>query len=189
MLTLPIFTLPSYSAASSSSTGAIILQGPHHSAQKSTTTGVVDFKTSCGKIFHRQCDHIRNHTSPSLNSRNYFRAKRTHHQQKDTHESGDADDHGHHGQHGIKRADRARAGGRLAAREPLALWPEPAQADGPRQCQAGLRSPRVRPPSGRMLAEESGSWAPQQRAVRQMARRWQAQRPWGQRLWAAATGA
>ena len=30
--------------------GAIILQGPHHSAQKSTNTGVLDFKTSEGKF-------------------------------------------------------------------------------------------------------------------------------------------
>src|SRR3954467_9594018 len=50
MFTLPILTLPSYSPASSSSTGAIILQGPHHSAQKSTTTGVDDFKTSSEKF-------------------------------------------------------------------------------------------------------------------------------------------
>src|SRR5262245_49922076 len=50
MLTLPTFTLPSYSLASSSRIGAIILQGPHHSAQKSTSTGVVDFKTSSSKF-------------------------------------------------------------------------------------------------------------------------------------------
>src|SRR6185503_4496130 len=50
MLTLPTFTLPSYSLASSSRIGAIILQGPHHSAQKSTRTGVVDFKTSSSKL-------------------------------------------------------------------------------------------------------------------------------------------
>src|SRR5918996_2002069 len=34
------------SAASSSRYGAIILHGPHHSAQKSTTTGTGDFSTS-----------------------------------------------------------------------------------------------------------------------------------------------
>src|SRR6266576_2953044 len=50
MLTLPTFTLPSYSLASSSRIGAIILQGPNHSAQKSTSTGVDDFKTSCSKL-------------------------------------------------------------------------------------------------------------------------------------------
>src|SRR5215510_13584699 len=50
ILTLPTFTLPSYSLASSSRMGAIILQGPHHSAQKSTNTGVADFKTSSAKL-------------------------------------------------------------------------------------------------------------------------------------------
>ena len=39
-----------YSAAISSRIGAIILQGPHHSAQKSTSTGVADFSTSCSKV-------------------------------------------------------------------------------------------------------------------------------------------
>ena len=43
-------TLPEYSSASSSRTGAIILQGPHHSAQKSTSTGVVDFRTCWAKL-------------------------------------------------------------------------------------------------------------------------------------------
>src|SRR5487761_2427490 len=43
---LVIFTLPPISLAISSSDGPIILQGPHHSAQKSTTTGTVDFRTS-----------------------------------------------------------------------------------------------------------------------------------------------
>ena len=37
--TLATMSLPSYSVASSSSAGPIILQGPHHSAQKSTSTG------------------------------------------------------------------------------------------------------------------------------------------------------
>jgi len=50
VLTFPIFTLPAYSPASSSSMGAIILHGPHHSAQKSTTTGVADLRTSCSKF-------------------------------------------------------------------------------------------------------------------------------------------
>src|SRR5947209_11420591 len=31
-------------------TGAIILQGPHHTAQKSTNTGWSAFKTSCSKL-------------------------------------------------------------------------------------------------------------------------------------------
>src|SRR2546426_9215530 len=50
MFTLPTLTFPSYSLASSSRIGAIILQGPHHSAQKSTSTGVGEFSTSCSKL-------------------------------------------------------------------------------------------------------------------------------------------
>src|ERR1700754_1757986 len=49
MLILAIVTLPFSSPASSSSAGAIIRQGPHHSAQKSTTTGVLEFSTSAWK--------------------------------------------------------------------------------------------------------------------------------------------
>src|SRR5262252_3108535 len=50
MFSLTILTLPSSSLAISSSAGAICRQGPHHSAQKSTTTGVDDFKTSAAKV-------------------------------------------------------------------------------------------------------------------------------------------
>ena len=39
---LPMTTRPSYSAASSSMIGATMRQGPHHSAQKSMTTGFSD---------------------------------------------------------------------------------------------------------------------------------------------------
>ena len=42
-------TLPAYSEATSSTIGAIILHGPHHSAQKSTSTGLSDFNTSASK--------------------------------------------------------------------------------------------------------------------------------------------
>src|SRR5262249_926942 len=49
-LRLPIFTLPLRVPAISSSAGAIIRQGPHHSAQKSTTTGPVAFNTSDSKV-------------------------------------------------------------------------------------------------------------------------------------------
>src|SRR5665213_178694 len=49
MLIFTILSLPSMSLAISSSEGPIILQGPHHSAQKSTRTGVSDFRTSCSK--------------------------------------------------------------------------------------------------------------------------------------------
>ncbi|MEA2926141.1 MAG: hypothetical protein QOD25_3263, partial [Alphaproteobacteria bacterium] len=44
------FTFSPREPAISSSAGAIILQGPHHSAQKSTTTGPVAFNTSDSKV-------------------------------------------------------------------------------------------------------------------------------------------
>src|SRR3989338_897791 len=47
---LPTFSLPSYSFAISSTAGAIILHGPHHTAQKSTNTGLSDFRTSVSKF-------------------------------------------------------------------------------------------------------------------------------------------
>src|SRR5580692_10941105 len=46
----PILILPWYSVASSSTMGAIARQGPHHVAQKSTSTGVSDFSTSWSKF-------------------------------------------------------------------------------------------------------------------------------------------
>src|SRR5689334_15657877 len=46
MLILATVTLPFISAAISSRKGAIILQGPHHSAQKSTRTGFAARSTS-----------------------------------------------------------------------------------------------------------------------------------------------
>src|SRR5215212_982406 len=48
--TFVTFTAPSYSAAIWSITGATCLQGPHHAAQKSTSTGTSDFKTSSSKV-------------------------------------------------------------------------------------------------------------------------------------------
>src|SRR5690606_2208110 len=39
-----------YSFAASSKSGAIILHGPHHSAQKSSSTGLSAFKTSASKL-------------------------------------------------------------------------------------------------------------------------------------------
>src|SRR5690606_2243814 len=39
-----------YSSAMASSIGAIILQGPHHSAQKSSSTGLSAFNTSCSNV-------------------------------------------------------------------------------------------------------------------------------------------
>src|SRR6185312_1842281 len=49
MFTLTTRSLPSYCWANSSSIGAMALHGPHHSAQKSSSTGVSDFSTSCSK--------------------------------------------------------------------------------------------------------------------------------------------
>src|SRR5688572_13477135 len=46
ILSLAIFTLPPSSMASSARAGAMAWHGPHHSAQKSTTTGEEDFRTS-----------------------------------------------------------------------------------------------------------------------------------------------
>src|ERR1700733_9564672 len=48
-LTLTILTLSGSSLATSSSKGAIILQGPHHSAQKSTMTSLSACNTSRSK--------------------------------------------------------------------------------------------------------------------------------------------
>src|SRR3954471_13852189 len=48
-LSFTIFTLPFIVPASSSSAGAIILHGPHHSAQKSTTTGSAHLSTCASK--------------------------------------------------------------------------------------------------------------------------------------------
>jgi len=49
-LSFTILTLPFIVPAISSSAGAIIRHGPHHSAQKSTTTGSADFRTSDSKV-------------------------------------------------------------------------------------------------------------------------------------------
>ena len=46
----PTFNLSEYSSLIFSTEGAIILQGPHHSAQKSTNTGKSDFTTSSSKF-------------------------------------------------------------------------------------------------------------------------------------------
>src|SRR5579864_6166327 len=48
-LSLTILTLPLSEPAISSSAGPIIRQGPHHSAQKSTTTAPLAFNTSDSK--------------------------------------------------------------------------------------------------------------------------------------------
>src|SRR3954470_16988192 len=50
MLSLAMVSLSACSAAISSSTGATILHGPHHSAQKSTRTGLSLPRTSLAKL-------------------------------------------------------------------------------------------------------------------------------------------
>src|SRR5580698_4880458 len=50
MFTLPTLTAPVFSEASSSISGAIMRQGPHQGAQKSTNTGVDDSRTSLRKF-------------------------------------------------------------------------------------------------------------------------------------------
>ena len=48
--TFTTLTRPAYSSASSSSIGAIALHGAHHVAQKSTSTGVSEARTSVSKL-------------------------------------------------------------------------------------------------------------------------------------------
>src|SRR5439155_15989475 len=48
--TLPTLTLPANSSATASMVGASIRQGMHHSAQKSTSTGVPALSTSASKL-------------------------------------------------------------------------------------------------------------------------------------------
>src|SRR5438477_11091571 len=50
MLTLATVTRPSMSSARSLRNGAIILHGPHHSAQKSTSTGSLALSTTASKL-------------------------------------------------------------------------------------------------------------------------------------------
>src|SRR5665213_3963494 len=49
MLSFASRMLPDFSSAISSRIGATSLQGPHHSAQKSTSTGVSEFMISSSK--------------------------------------------------------------------------------------------------------------------------------------------
>src|SRR3990170_1171301 len=55
MLSLAIVTFSLYSVAISLSMGAIILQGPHHSAQKSSNTGPLALTTSSSKLASVTC--------------------------------------------------------------------------------------------------------------------------------------
>ena len=59
MFTLPIFTEPRYSPASSSTIGAIMRHGPHQGAQKSTSTGSLDWTTSVWKLPSLNLGHVR----------------------------------------------------------------------------------------------------------------------------------
>src|SRR6202023_1689749 len=82
-LSLTIFTLPSSVPAISSSAGAIMRQGPHHSAQKSTTTGPVAFNTSDSKVASETLSTAMGNTSlflvggsaPRMGGRSYGRAR------------------------------------------------------------------------------------------------------------------
>src|SRR5215467_9813789 len=47
---LTTLSRPLYCSATLSTIGAIILHGPHQSAQKSTSTGSLDFRTSASKV-------------------------------------------------------------------------------------------------------------------------------------------
>src|SRR5262249_16748316 len=47
---LPTLTRPLYSSAIASTVGAIARHGAHQAAQKSTKTGVLDFRTSFSKL-------------------------------------------------------------------------------------------------------------------------------------------
>src|SRR3546814_8697504 len=48
--TLPTTAWPSYSLANSSTMGPTMRHGPHHSAQKSTNTGLSDCSTTSSKL-------------------------------------------------------------------------------------------------------------------------------------------
>jgi hypothetical protein len=50
MFTFTISILPANSVPSSSNEGAMARQGPHHSAQKSTSTGALDLRTSTSNV-------------------------------------------------------------------------------------------------------------------------------------------
>src|ERR1041385_3815298 len=112
MLTLAILTLPSYSPASSSSTGAIILQGPHHSAQKSTTTGVVDLRTSSEKFPSVKVTTFAAAILPlpllqKLLQRP-IQSPRAIEERKQARDGAKTDNHGNDGQDCIERTDRPR---------------------------------------------------------------------------------
>ena len=55
---LTMRTLPSYSAASSSMMGPTARQGPHQGAQKSSSTGISEFRTTLSKVASEICSAI-----------------------------------------------------------------------------------------------------------------------------------
>src|SRR6266852_9461493 len=77
-LTFATFTEPAFSRAISSSNGAIILQGPHHSAQKSTITGLSSCVSSRSKLDSSSLITVEfsmalRKVSPNLNNQNQMR--------------------------------------------------------------------------------------------------------------------
>src|SRR5882762_9497900 len=77
-LTFATFTASAFSRAISSSSGAIILQGPHHSAQKSTITGLPSCVTSRSKLdssslITEELSIGLRKISPNLNNQNHGR--------------------------------------------------------------------------------------------------------------------
>src|SRR5579872_4430535 len=56
--TFTTLAFPSYCAASPSTTGAIMRQGPHQFAQKSTRTGWSEFKTSLAKVLSFAVEYL-----------------------------------------------------------------------------------------------------------------------------------
>src|SRR5438876_12135757 len=76
--TFATLTAPTFSRAISSSSGAIILHGPHHSAQKSTITGLSCCVTSRSKldslrIITVELSMVLRKVSPNLNNQNQGR--------------------------------------------------------------------------------------------------------------------
>src|ERR1041385_3542025 len=76
--TFATLTAPAFSRAISSSTGAIILQGPHHSAQKSTITGLSSCFSSRSKFDSSSLITVEfsmalRKVSPNLNNQNQSR--------------------------------------------------------------------------------------------------------------------
>eukprot|EP00218_Dolichomastix_sp_CCMP3274_P003605 CAMPEP_0170162414 /NCGR_PEP_ID=MMETSP0033_2-20121228/77081_1 /TAXON_ID=195969 /ORGANISM="Dolichomastix tenuilepis, Strain CCMP3274" /LENGTH=254 /DNA_ID=CAMNT_0010400039 /DNA_START=387 /DNA_END=1151 /DNA_ORIENTATION=+ len=65
VLSFTALSLPAYSVDSSSMSGAIMRHGPHHGAQKSTSTGMGLFKTSASNVASVTADAVLVAVSPS----------------------------------------------------------------------------------------------------------------------------